>query len=59
MLGSEHTRHYTKLCGGGYLFGTVLQYDVDIIRILETVIEADDIGVNQVPVKFNVPGNLK
>ncbi len=42
-----------------YLFGTVLQDDVDIFRVLEAVVESNHVEVNQVAMQFNFPGDLK
>lgn len=40
------------------LFGTVLQDDVDIFRVLEAVVESNHVEVNQVAMQFNFPGDL-
>lgn len=41
------------------LFRAVLQNDVNVLVILEAVVEANHVRVHQIPVQFNLPGNLK
>ena len=41
-----------------YLFGTILQNDVNVLFILETMVESDDVGVHQITMQLDLAGYL-